>query len=683
MSNRWRALATRTATVSGTRASGVEYTCVAMHPHRALLSLALLAGCPSVDGPADADIHIVLLDRGPETISPDLFRDLGTDAPDATVFLDGPPDVGPPSDATPTLATALYAVTSNVDSFGLRTVATDGSGSPTPVAGWSGFIDLEPLRLTGLDEDPPVNRQVPHVTAAAHPQFRGVQLPGLGTLYYFHRKLMGDSGLLLVRPDGGLQVLLEVPGLYSDTLSDHVALAPDGKIGAVVQGKDKPLLFRTDGGTFSSGKSWLPVAKPAGLTQVRPESLTISGSWLYCVGQGVVGDQLYRAPLDGSAPLAPITLPPSGGAPPVSIASQLLLGGGGKRLAVAAGATSAQRDLYLIDDASGQATNITKSPGQVAPPGDHFGQPSGGLMAISPGGKLVAFVRTDQGSPELHVAKGDGSGAVHVTTDARFESSVAVIINLHFADDNNLLFMAGVTMYQMDLFRWDQAQATAANVTGHGSSVQPFAGYGTFYPRAAWVSPNGKFLYWVEYDYSVEVSDLRGLDLGTLKLQKVTTNAELPAGADSFAACPTSGKLYFVAEPNPKQNNREVWEMDQNSGGPAVKRTTMSTTSTSYWFVYNLTTSVDCSRLSWSAGGTYAMRHLYALDAQTGPPVTVTLVPKYVEPTHALTPDGLTHLFASGGSDGSATLKAVASAHGATPLTLDPVAGAVHIFAVY
>jgi len=654
------------------------------HTRRWLVLLLglLLPGCPDTSSVADAADRGVLLpdladDRGPA----DAVGDRPSDAPDAQVFLDGPPDVGLSVDATPTKATVLYTVTSDVDSFGLRTTSTDGSGSVVPVAGWSGFVDLEPLALTGLDEDPPVNRDRPRVTAEALPQFRGVALPGaLGTLYYFHRKLLGTSGLLLVGADGTLKTVLEVPGVYADTLSDELALSQDGTTGAIVQGKNKLLLFRTDATPFG-GKSWVQLVAPAGLAQLRPSSLTIAGGWIFAVGQTATGDQLLRAPLAGTGPLSPVALPDSGGAAPTVLDSQLLARG--QKLALAGGASSSQRDLYVVDLPSGQATNVTKSPGEVLSAGEHFGQ-SGGRMALSPGGKLVAFLRMEQGVPELYVAGLDGSNLLQVTSASRFEATVTTIIDLHFADNNNLVFMAGVTLYQLDLFRWDHAGKKAVNVTAHGSTALPFSGYGAFYPRAAWVSPNAKFLYWVEYDYSTEVADLRALDLTTLTLQQNTTSAELVATADSFAACPGSGKLYFVAEPNPKQNNREVWVLDQNSGGQATRLTTMSISPTNFWYVYNLTLATDCSRLAFTAGGSFNLRQLYTLTPQ--PPASlakVTLVPTYVDPGMALTPDNATQVFGSGGSSGSATLKAVASVAGATPLTLDSTAGTVHIFAVY
>jgi Tol biopolymer transport system component len=651
-----------------------------------ILFLAGVTGC-SESRPAK-DGGMVLVDRGPDQWppEPDLPpRDRGADGvPDGPLYRDGPPDVGTPTDAAPGNATVLYGRSQNAGTLGLWTV-TSPSGTPQPVPGWSGLVELEELSLTGLDEDPPVSRTVARVTEEAHQDFRGVELPGIGSLYYFHRKLLGSSGLLLIRPDGTLDVLLEVPGLYSDTLSGYVGLTPDNKIGAVVQGKDKVLLFRTDGVAFPNGNSWIDVTGALKFKEVRPQSVLLGDGWLYCVAltEGG-GDQLLRAPLTGNAALTAVSLPQSGGKPATSIEPQPILGVDGKLLLIAAGETPSARDIYTVDVPTGTAKNITKKPGPVASPGDRFGQPTGGLWAVSPTGKRVAYVQWEQGVPELYVVPGDGGGKPEqVTSATRFESAVVQLLNLHFADDQNLLFMAGVTLNQLDLFRWDAATPKLENVTAYGSSTLPISGYGVFYPRAGWVDPSTNRLYWVEYNANTDVSDLMSYDLSAKKLSHLTQNAELTAATSNFAACHKTGKLYFVAEPNPVQNNREIWRLDLSSG-KAVRLTTMSTTPTAYWYVFDLVASDDCARLAWTAGGSHNLRHVYVMD-EPGPklPIKVTLVPRFVDASLRLTADKSTVVFASGGAEGSATLKAAAAAPGAPPVTLDTKPGVYHVFAVY
>lgn len=648
--------------------------------------LVVLCGCPDSGSTAgDAgEGGITLLDqrvdRAPaQDQTLDAPRETASDAPSPDVG-----DLGVPVDALPTKATVLYTVATDTDSFGLRTVSTDGTAPPTPVPGWSGFIDLDPLMLTGLDENPPVRRGVARVTAEAHADFQGVELPGdLGHLFYFHRKLAGTSGLLRVKPDGSLEVLVEVPGLYSDTLSGYLALSGDGKTGAMVHSSSKLLLLRTDGSTLPGGASYLDITGAAGPSAIKPQSVTIAGGWVHCVGPAASGngDAVYRAPADGSGTLAAAPLPQSAGSTPTFVGEELLASADGKLLILTAGASSVARDLYALDVAAGTATNLTKEPGQVAAPGGQYGMPTGGLVAVSPGNKLVGFVRYENGVPEVYVAHLDGSGATLVTSDTWFQASVANVLNLVFADDDRLLFMAGVTTNQLDVYQWDEAAAQATNVSG--SVTPPFSGFGVFSPRAVWTSPNGKRLFWVEYDSTTQVGDLRGLELATGTLLSMTQGAALSGAASSFAACPTSSALYFVARPSPSQNNNEVWELDQDVGTKANKLTGLGTHPLAYWYVFDLALSADCSRLAFSAGGSFNLRQIHAVSPPKSGATKVTLVPKHMDRSIAVTPDNATVVFSSGGSEGAATLKAAALVPSAAPVTLDPKAGVVHIFAVY
>jgi len=649
--------------------------------------LVLVCGCPdNGGGGSDAgEGGITLLDQRVDRAP---APDQALDAPLEAAGDAPPPDVGDlgvPVDALPTKATVLYTVATDTDSFGLWTVSTDGTAAPTPVPGWSGFIDFDPLMLTGLDENPPVRRGVARVTAEAHADFQGVELPAdLGHLFYFHRKLLGTSGLLRVKPDGSLEVLVEVPGLYTDTLSGYLALSGDGKTGAMVQSSSKLLLFRTDGTTLPGGASYLDVTGSAGPSAIKPQSVTIAGDWVHCVGPAASGsgDALYRAPADGSGTLAAVALPQSAGSTPISIGEEPLASADGKLLILTAGASSVTQDVYALDVASGTATNLTKDPGQLAAPGARYGIPTGGLMAISPGSKLVGFVRYDNGVPEVHVAHVDGSGATLVTSDTWFQAAVSNVLNLVFADDDRLLFMAGVTTNQLDVYQWEEAAAQATNLTSAGSTP-PFSGFGVFAPRAVWTSPNGKRLYWVEYDSTTQVGDLRGLELATGTLLSMTQGATLSGTASSFAACPTSSALYFVARPSPSQNNNELWALDQDVGTKATRLTSLGTHPLAYWYIFDLALSADCSRLAFSAGGSFNLRQIHAVSPPKTGATRVTLVPKHMDRSIVVTPDSATVVFSSGGSEGAATLKAAALVPSAAPVTLDPKPGVVHIFAVY
>jgi hypothetical protein len=660
-------------------------------PQAALLLAALpcLANCTETDPPSPADAGP---DRGLDMrgdlrrdgqVTPRLdVHDAATDAlfdqmkRDVTIV-----------DSSLSAATVLYTPASQSSSFGLRTVSTTGGGKPAAVSGWSGQIDFEALNITGLQEVLPVDRSVPQPRLELDTEFQGVALPGgLGTLYSFHRKLTGTSGLLQITPGGKLTTLVEVPGIYQDTLANRVALTPDGKFGAALQDSESVLLFRTDGGTFgSSGKASIDVSPAAGVvTVIKPRSLTFVGTWLYCVGAVTSGaDLLLRAPADGSTPLKQVSLPKISDKVPAHISDGLAASADGSTLAVLAGAGPSERDLLAVAAAAGTVTNLTQKPGTIAERGDQIGLTNGAQLALSTKGTLAAYVVDGQ---ELYVVKTDGSmKPVHVTKELQFNAAVVIQLNLIFVSDSDLLWMAGDDLSNLDLYRWDSATQQAHNLTGYGSTTVPFKGDGAMRPRALWRSPNGKWLYWIEYRSDLYTTDLRAVDLSSWKVHAVTQGAEVQYGAGMAVACPTSSKLYFVAEPHPIKNNREVWVQDLNDGSkPAVKLTTMSTTPTSTWYVFNLRLSPDCSRLAYSAGGSYWLRNVWLQETAKGAGTAqkITTPPLYLHQTFHFTPDRAALVFGAGGAPDTGVLKAVPLPPGSS-VTLDSTAGYTHIFAVY
>ncbi len=630
----------------------------------------------AVDHPRDRAVEArrdSARDAGPEAAA----SDRGPDRSGSDVR----PDDGGVGDAKPTPATALYTVAASSSSFGLRTVATTSPGKVTQVTGWTGLVDLDALHLAGLQELVPVNADRPQEAKNQPADYQGIRLPGgLGHLYYFHRKLQGTSGLLQIKPDGSLAVLREVPGVYADTLADHVALEPSGKRGAAIVNPAGLFLFRTDGGTFGGGAPWKEVASAGlGLLSLRDASLTIAGDWIYVVGASSAGDLLLRAPLDGTADLTAVTLPPSGGATPVSIGDGIAVSSGRDRLAVAAGASVAQRDVYVVQASSGAAANATGSPALLRERGAVLGQ-LGGSLAISPGGVLVAYVAQLAGGEELFVARGDGSGTTLVTDDTRFKAEAGTLANLVFADDDDLVFMAGASSSQLDAFRWQHSTQQATNLTSGGKP--PFSGLGAFSPQGGWLSPSGKWLYWIGWEFITETANVMGVSLTSFTVSKITTGAQVGTAAGALAACASSGTVYFSAKPNPKLYANELWSFDQELGKPATKLTSVSGPATGYWYLYDLTLSDDCSRLVWSAGGSYFLRDLWTLKSASGGARKVTPAPAYIGPSLRITPDLATVIYASGGSPTSTTLKAVAIA-GGTPVTLDGTGGEVQVFAAY
>lgn len=632
-------------------------------------------------GPGDIRLDSGSLDRGPDRA----VSDGGSDSREAGADLETPDsrgwDLGLPE------ASVLYAVTPKTTEFSLRTVPTDGSGSPAAKSGWSGLYSLETLQVAGLSDYLPIRMDRPRRLDAVQTGFSGVRLPGsLGTLHYFHSKLAGTSGLMLVKPTGTIQVLLQVSGLYSDTLGTHVGLRSDGKLGAVVAQTAKVHLFRTDGTTFSSGLSTVDVTPTASPPKsVAPESLTLAGGYLFAVGTDTSGkDLLLRAPEDGSSPLAPLSLPQSGGLPASAIGRELVVDTAGATLVAAAGQMSTVQDLYLVDIKAGTAINLTAGPGLISGRGSTFGLTSGQL-ALSPSSKLIAYIKYISGLPELFVISTKaGSQPVQVTSSARFADTVSSLFNFYFADDDNLLFMAGENYYNLDLYRWDHASQKAHNLSGSGGLTQPFDGQGDFYPQGAWASPSGSWYYWIGYEYyskPVSLMNIMGVSLKTFTHKAITTGARVGSGADVFASCP-SGMVFFASEEKGGSNSQEVFAFDQTSGQAAKRVTNMTQGTGAYWSVGSLTPGPGCTRLAFSAGGGYTLRLLWQMTAaKPYSESALTSIPQYLAPTIAFSPSGLGLVFASGSGPSQSTLKAASLIGGSA--TLDSTGGYVQIFAVY
>ena len=665
-----------------------------------IIALGLLGGCPDSSTPADSSVVAgdvtypdlafwdSAVDLGPDATPRDGGGDVADTGPDSALA-DLLPEAAAKDvqgwDASLSKATVLYTISKNKDSFGVHKISSDGNGKATQVFGWHGLVDLDDLQLTNLTELFPVNSHVPQVTASAHQDFRGIRLPNkLGTIFYYHRKLNAVSGLLLVKPGGIMKVLLEVSGIYSDTLSQQMAVSQNGERGAIIQGTSGVLLVRTDGKTFAGGKDWVDVTPASGFKMFEPRSLTIAGAWLYCTAKDdKLSDRLLRAPIDGTAKLKPIALPASKGKVPLSISYQLATSATGKYLALSAGSLSTVHDVYVVDVAAGTAKRVTDSPAQISLRGDSFGQ-LGARLAVSPGGKAVAYVRWQNGTAELFVSStAAGSKELQVTDDKHFSATITNIYNLLFADDKSLLFSAGQDYYSNDIYIWDHNLKLATNLTAIGSSTIPFDGKGAYYFQGGWVSPNRKWMYMLGYENKAKITNIYGVSLTTFKVVHVTNKANVSSSSDAFVTCEGTGKLYFGAEADVLIHSGEVWSMDQNSGQVATRLTHMTKNYKGSWYISNMVLNSTCSRLAWAAGGGYWLNDLWTMAlGGTGKEKRLTPNAMFIAPSVSFTPDGTTLVFGSGGSQNATPLKAI-TIYGGPLKTLDHTAGYLNIFAVF
>jgi len=440
-------------------------------------------------------------------------------------------------------------------------------------------------------------------------------------------------------------------------------------------------LLRTDGSKWADGKPMRQIARPAGIERVFSRSMTFAGGWLYCVGANAAGQRsLLRVSVGDAGTLDSIDLPASGGASPTYVADQIAVSADRTRIALAAGANSASTDIYTVPSISGTAVNVSASPAVHGLRGDALG--TGLQLALSPAGTRVAYTRT-AGGDELYVAPADGSGAAqHVTSNARFLPQVNKVVNPIFATEDNLVFMAGGGSLQLDVYRWDAKASAALNLSGAGSTGQPFNGQGDFAIRGGWVDDGGGWLYYVAENASTGARELRAVDLASFSVATIHGGGRVDASPRAFASCPDGSKVFFVASDDLLIVRDEVWSFDPTQGPPAVEVSGVTASVGGAWQVWDLAAAPDCSSVVFSAGGTAGLRTLWQVQLGAGSKAQPrTAVPRHFGPPLHFTADGAGVIYASGGAPDKTSLRGVAL--GGPVSTLDPTAGHVQVLAVY
>lgn len=655
-----------------------------------VLSLLFAAGCGSAVGPAASDSAVIrdaaisidapgegagdfaLGDVQPELALPDQGMD-GLSIGDLAEGSDAAAN-----DAMITQATVFYALAPTPDNISLRRVDTTNGVAPVTELGFSGLVEFVPLAPTGPQEFLVVDRSKPFALSSG--TFTGIQLPNGATLHSFHRTLTASSGLLAVTPVGGQQVVAEFPGLYDDTISNKVALNSEGTIGAGVFQGDQAFLFRTDGSTFPTGGTSVQLETKEEVLQYRVDSLRIVGDQVFVVAVLKTGLRvLLAAPLDGTG-LETIALPQVGGAAVAYLADFVHVSDDTSTIVVAGGSSSAVQDVVAVDTLTKVAVNASKNPTSILGPGGSFGSIEGRL-ATTNDGKWIAYVAHAGGVHELYLVASDGSALAKQISDSKaFSSDVSQLANLVWVDDDNLLFMAGSPGQGYDLFRWQKSVDVVSRLGGHGATSAPFLPELGFEPRGAWLSPNGAYFYWIEQATSQAARVIRALKLSTYQVSNISAPLQIGSAANDTAVCKADGMLYFSAAKDALVRVEEAWRVDQNGGKAAQAVSSLG--SGNAWYSRDLWLAADCALLSFSAGQSFDKAHLWRLDTSTKAATQVTKLPKRLAPWRALSPDGLTMVFASGGQADALTLKAL-PAFGGSESTLDGQAGELRIFGAY
>ncbi|MCB9556095.1 MAG: hypothetical protein H6707_08325 [Deltaproteobacteria bacterium] len=578
-------------------------------------------------------------------------------------------------DAALTAATVLYAVGPDERTLALRTVEST-SASPQSVTGFDGLVDFESLEPTSLHDVFWIDRSKPWVDGGgAAPALR---LPGMGALYAYHKRQTGVSGVLIVAADGARTTLFEVHGIYSDIIANQVGVSADQRTVALVARKRELYLARTDGSSLAGGSAAVSLKLPSTVSEVLATSLTFASDKVFFVAEEAAGQRyLYQAPADGSADPKPIALETT--VAPRFVSMRLARSTDGTVVALRAGVVAGSTHIYAVNTASGQVRRLSSTLANHAERGQVFGL-SGAQLALSADGKRIAFVVFGaQGREVLHVAPTDGTSPP-TALDSFFSSDVTRFVNLHFADPQRLVFMAGADDADLSVFQYDFSSGLLVQLGSSASS--PFIAGGGFVSLGAWVAPQGELLYVMARGVGF-AARLLAYDL---KNNTVTTHSigNISDRVDAVTSCPSTDRVYLVFDVSPSDllQRQALFELEQNSGRLSALAGLPVAAGTD-WRIDRLRLDSGCKRLLWR-GFTFVGRA--ALQTLSLDPLglarPLTLAPTSFSERALLSRDGKSVFFGSGGGTTTSLLRGQPLAGG--PLeVLDPQSGVVEILEVY
>jgi hypothetical protein len=638
----------------------------------------LAAGC-SDDGDGGK------LDKGvPDAAADQMTADTNPNADAVT------PDTGPVTDAGPSSGKVMYLTGSSSSNLTLYAINSNGTGK-TAVAGFPAQVSVEVMDLRGIPaEFSQVNRHRPvNMYRNLSDLRRHVALPGtLGDLYYLVDKTTptGGRGFWVVKPDGTISKLAYEPGETSASYGFYVYMNEKGTMFAATKSSEyrAPHLIKTDGTTFSGGKTICDISSGSSAPWFFHMSFADSHFYL-TAGSKTAGSWkcqscLYRAPLDCSAKYAEVKFPNIGTAGMGDIVWQYFTRSkDGKKLAAVAKAKNAASDVFIIDDATGALTNVSNSPGTYYYAGGIGGQfimhysaagigtgMIGTMLDLSPTGKYVTYVRKYGNPPttidELYIRDTAASSpAAHLTGATNFADAVGVTRSPTWISDDDLLFWAGVTESTMDMYHYKVSTAALVNLTKTGGTTKPFAG-GKIKPHGGWYSPNGKYLYYLEYGASGTsgtLSDIKAIDLTTLAIKEISKGLYVHYKPKTIEAAPTGSRVFFYAETGGDAgDDPNVYYFDQNTASTPVKLTTFTKPSSGSWYIHDLIPNTAGTMVAFGAGSASSTLDLYVATATATPALTkLTTTQGYLSDNKLFTTDGKSIVYGTGTSSSALDLR--------------------------
>ncbi len=290
---------------------------------------------------------------------------------------------------------------------------------------------------------------------------QAVELPGPLAIRIFHyvKPATHVFGFFAARGNGDVAVLLEHVGLGNNQTVDPydpvIGASSDGVTIAIaasnpkqgVQGLGDAWLLRVDGGNLTNGQ---PIRELTGNAKidVNGVGLTFFGSSLYASSHS----GLLSAPSDGTGVFSILTLPPSGGLPPLEILPELVRSKDGSTLAVIAGQSESKLDIYRVDS-QGAFTNVTNAPLAVVAPGYLPEVTTGPHLALSDDGSSVFYEIAFSNGNELFMqTMTPGSAPFQLTQDAEFDTSIDQMSGI-LTGGSFARFLAASGQLNADLYR--------------------------------------------------------------------------------------------------------------------------------------------------------------------------------------------------------------------------------------
>jgi len=586
--------------------------------------------------------------------------------------------------------TVIYSTNTSSSKYTLNQVMTDGTGQKA-VAGFNANISLESIRVAGSGYR---NFYPTSLTPNGVARFNVsseyyLQLPGgKGRLVRTYDATTKGTAYALLAPGGKISTFGAGTSGQYDGVSYYVGFSGDGKTGAFIQNKKTVFLMKLDGTTFTGGKAVKDVT-PSGFTgtEIYDDSLNFIGKTLYFVtNDGSSKRSLYQVPADGSKAAAKISLPTVGGKAATTI---WYIAAPNKDLTHAAwliGSSTSVEDVMVLKE-GGTPVNVSKLADNLQSSSTSFQDTANPMLAMSPKGTYVAYGTTSSASANkssFWVAKADGTGTpVMVNSSTNFASAVDTFGGYYFADEDNLLFLAGTTNTKMDLFHYKISTKALANLTKTDTATAaPWKG-GKLESDAAWIPKNGKYLYFVmgepalstgKYDtiYKVDLTTFAGAWIG----KTLYIGAESSAYAD-MATVAGSDNVFFVAYIPGSVQLEDLYVFNQSTGASSSLKKLTSHTGTTAVYLSGLIVSPDGKYAAYITGSS-GKQTVYVVAAAGGTPVALNSTAGYIEQAMAWKQDSSGVIYGMGTTSGKLDLY-VTSKDGKTSKKLHAAQSYLHV----